>query len=158
MKWMRKARTPSAACERCGTSIAPRSAAKRSSGRASRSSRARAATSSASRCPPRNTTRSRTMPRRFLTGSKVALCSHSTFRMKGEAMMEQDERPMVSAHYTSGDLGETLLAALRATGKDPDALTLDDLTPVDQFHLGGKAATLSLIERAGFRPGMHVLD
>jgi sarcosine/dimethylglycine N-methyltransferase len=78
--------------------------------------------------------------------------------MKGEAMMEQDERPMVSAHYTSGDLGETLLAALRATGKDPDALTLDDLTPVDQFHLGGKAATLSLIERAGFRPGMHVLD
>lgn len=73
-------------------------------------------------------------------------------------MTEQGEQASVSAHYTAGDLGERLLAALRADGKDPDALTLDDLTPVDQFHLGGKPATLSLIERAGFRPGMHVLD
>ena len=73
-------------------------------------------------------------------------------------MTEQDERAAVSAHYTSGDLGEKILAGLRAAGKDPDALTLDDLTPVDQFHLGGKPATLQLIEHAGFRPGMHVLD
>ena len=73
-------------------------------------------------------------------------------------MTEQDERAAVSAHYTAGDLGERLLAALRATGKDLDALTLDDLTPVDQFHLGGKPATLRMIERAGFRPGMHLLD
>ncbi|MCA1666462.1 MAG: methyltransferase domain-containing protein [Thermomicrobia bacterium] len=64
----------------------------------------------------------------------------------------------MSAHYTDGDLGEKILGALRATGKDPDALTMDDLTPVDQFHLGGKPATLALIERAGLRPGMRVLD
>ncbi|MDQ6905724.1 MAG: methyltransferase domain-containing protein [Chloroflexota bacterium] len=73
-------------------------------------------------------------------------------------MTEQDERAAVSAHYTSGDLGEKILVGLRATGKDPDALALDDLTPIDQFHLGGKPATLQLIERAGFRPGMRVLD
>lgn len=73
-------------------------------------------------------------------------------------MAEQQDPQAVSAHYTSGDLGEKILAGLRAAGKDPDALSLDDLTPVDQFHLGGKPATLQLIARAGFRPGMHVLD
>jgi ubiquinone/menaquinone biosynthesis C-methylase UbiE len=64
----------------------------------------------------------------------------------------------VSAHYTSGNLGARILAGLRAAGKDPDALALDDLTPVDQFHLGGKPATLELIQRAGLESGMHVLD
>ncbi len=73
-------------------------------------------------------------------------------------MAEQQDTQSVSAHYTAGDLGEKILAGLRAAGKDPDALTLDDLTPIDQFHLGGKPATLQLIERAGFRPGMRVLD
>ena len=73
-------------------------------------------------------------------------------------MAEQQDTRAVSAHYTSGDLGERILTGLRVAGKDPDALALDDLTPVDQFHLGGKPATLQLIERAGFRPGMHVLD
>lgn len=73
-------------------------------------------------------------------------------------MAQQDDQAAVSAHYTSGDLGEKLLTALRAAGKNPDALTLDDLTPVDQFHLGGKPATLQLISRAGFQAGMHVLD
>ncbi len=73
-------------------------------------------------------------------------------------MAQQHDQAAVSAHYTSGDLGEKLLAALRAAGKDPDALALDDLTPVDQFHLGGKPATLQLIERAGFQLGTRVLD
>lgn len=73
-------------------------------------------------------------------------------------MAEEQYDGVVSAHYTAGDLGEKLFTALRASGKDPDALTLEDLTPVDQFHLGGRPATLQLIERAGFRPGMHVLD
>ncbi|MGI8855919.1 MAG: class I SAM-dependent methyltransferase [Thermomicrobiales bacterium] len=73
-------------------------------------------------------------------------------------MVDQPYAASVSAHYTSGDLGERILAGLRAAGKDPDALTIDDLTPVDQFHPGGKPATLQLIERAGMRPRMSVLD
>jgi len=73
-------------------------------------------------------------------------------------VVEQQDTRAVSAHYTSGNLEEKIIAGLRAAGKDPDALALDDLTPVDQFHLGGKPATLQLIERAGFWPGMHVLD
>ncbi len=73
-------------------------------------------------------------------------------------MATENPAQSVSAHYTSGDLGEKILDALRASGKNPDALTLDDLTPIDQFHLGGKPATLTLIARAGFRPDMRVLD
>lgn len=64
----------------------------------------------------------------------------------------------ISAHYTAGDLATAILAGLRASGKDPDHPTIDDLAPVDQFHLLGKAATLMLARRADLRAGMHVLD
>ncbi len=73
-------------------------------------------------------------------------------------MAERDDAGAVRANYTPGDLSESILTALRDAGKDMRALTPDDLAPVDQFHLGGKAATLALIERAGLAPGMRVLD
>jgi hypothetical protein len=56
-------------------------------------------------------------------------------------------------HYGRRDLGTDILAALRATGKDPDALTPDDLAPVDPFHLRGKEATLELARLAGIAAG-----
>lgn len=64
----------------------------------------------------------------------------------------------INTYYTPADLGGAILAGLRATGKNPDAPTVDDLAPVDQFHTGGKAATLEL---AGLVPAsgeMNVLD
>lgn len=73
-------------------------------------------------------------------------------------MAEKHYTQSVSTNYTPGDLAEKILAGLRATGKDPDALTPEDLTPVDQFHMGGARATRELIQRAGLREGMRVLD
>ncbi|MHB8648140.1 MAG: class I SAM-dependent methyltransferase [Thermomicrobiales bacterium] len=73
-------------------------------------------------------------------------------------MAGQENEASVSAHYTPRDLGEKILAGLRAAGKDPDALHPDDLAPVDQFHIGGRQATQELIERAGLRADMQVLD
>ena len=73
-------------------------------------------------------------------------------------MGDQGYATSVSAHYTSGDLGMKILTALRDAGKDPDALHLDDLAPVDQFHWGGTRATRDLMRRAGFARGMRVLD
>lgn len=64
----------------------------------------------------------------------------------------------VGENYAPGALGDVILAGLRAAGKDVDALTPDDLAPVDQFHLGGKNATDALIRRAGLAPEMRVLD
>ncbi len=73
-------------------------------------------------------------------------------------MAEQHYAQSVSANYTPGDLAEKILAGLRAAGKDPDALTLDDLAPVDQFHLGGTPATDALIQLVGLQREMRVLD
>jgi SAM-dependent methyltransferase len=65
---------------------------------------------------------------------------------------------LVEPHYAAGDLEGAILAGLRAAGKDLAALTPDDLAPVDQFHSGGKAATLALAALAGVRNDEAVLD
>jgi hypothetical protein len=49
-------------------------------------------------------------------------------------MTTQGDAQSVSAHYGRHGLAESILAAVRATGKDPDALTTDDLALVDSFH------------------------
>jgi ubiquinone/menaquinone biosynthesis C-methylase UbiE len=43
-------------------------------------------------------------------------------------------------------------------GKTPDTVTIDDLAPVDEFHIGGRTATEKLVEQLGVTPGDHVLD
>ena len=55
-------------------------------------------------------------------------------------------------------LGQAILDALAAAGKNLDALTVDDLAPADQFHGGGKAATVRLASLARVSPGTRVLD
>lgn len=66
---------------------------------------------------------------------------------------------VVNANYApGGDIAARIVAGLRAAGKDPDALQPDDLGPVDQFHTGGKEATLRLAMRAEITAGMRVLD
>lgn len=64
----------------------------------------------------------------------------------------------VGAHYGRGDVGAAILEALRAARKNPDALRVEDLTPVDQFHICGREATLDLARRAGLTSIMRVLD
>jgi len=64
----------------------------------------------------------------------------------------------VNDYWGREGLGRTILDALAAAGKNLDALTIDDLAPTDQFHGGGKDATLRLARLAGLEPGMRVLD
>jgi SAM-dependent methyltransferase len=64
----------------------------------------------------------------------------------------------VEAHYTTQSLGEAILAALKAAGKDVDHLTPDDLAPVDEFHGGQRPATIRLAELVGFSGTERVLD
>ena len=64
----------------------------------------------------------------------------------------------VETHYTSTELGATILAALKAAGKDLDRLTPDDLAPVDEFHGGQRPATIRLAELVGFAGTEQVLD
>lgn len=64
----------------------------------------------------------------------------------------------VAAHYEDQNLGRRLLEALAAAGADIERLTLDDLAPVDEFHIGGRAATIELAARLGLGAGMRLLD
>lgn len=64
----------------------------------------------------------------------------------------------IQAHYTRSDLGSAILAALEKSGKDLDRLTPEDLAPVDEFHIRGRAATLELAKAARLDSSRHVLD
>jgi len=64
----------------------------------------------------------------------------------------------VSGHYTSGDLERRILSALEEAGKDLDSLAVDDLAPVDEFHIRGRVATEELAKLAEIEPGQALLD
>jgi ubiquinone/menaquinone biosynthesis C-methylase UbiE len=64
----------------------------------------------------------------------------------------------VARHYAHGSLEESILNALAAAGKDVNHLTPKDLAPVDEFHVGGRQATVAFAEQFGMRPGMRLLD
>ncbi|MBE0614890.1 MAG: class I SAM-dependent methyltransferase [Burkholderiales bacterium] len=64
----------------------------------------------------------------------------------------------VAEHYAHGSLEQAILAALTAAGKDVDQLTPKDLAPVDEFHVGGRPATVAFAEQFGPYPEMRLLD
>ncbi len=64
----------------------------------------------------------------------------------------------VAQHYTHGALERSILDALAASGKDLDRLAPADLAPVDEFHIGGRQATVDLASQMEIEPGLHVLD
>jgi SAM-dependent methyltransferase len=64
----------------------------------------------------------------------------------------------IEGYWSRERLGEAILDALAASGKDLGALTVDDLAPLDHFHSGGKPATVRLARLARLQPGTRVLD
>ena len=72
--------------------------------------------------------------------------------------MTSSDMQSVNAYWGRSDLERAIAAALAGIGKNLDAVTIDDLAPLDHFHGGGKPSTLRLARLAGLRPGMRVLD
>lgn len=64
----------------------------------------------------------------------------------------------VSTHYTSGALENRILDALCAAGKDLDNLCSQDLSVLDNLHIGGRQATEDLAASMDLEPGVHILD
>lgn len=64
----------------------------------------------------------------------------------------------VRAHYTRSGLSGHILAALEGAGKDVNRLTPEDLAPLDEFHIRGRAATLELARAARVDATKRVLD
>jgi ubiquinone/menaquinone biosynthesis C-methylase UbiE len=74
--------------------------------------------------------------------------------------MSEDEsiEPRVSRHYARSDLELAILDALVASGKDIERLVPSDLSLVDEFHTGGRRATVESAAQAGLNSTMHILD
>jgi ubiquinone/menaquinone biosynthesis C-methylase UbiE len=64
----------------------------------------------------------------------------------------------VAAHYTLGSLGPAIEAGLEATVGSSRAVTIDDLAPVDEFHIGGRPASIHLFDQMGLSSADSVLD
>jgi len=68
------------------------------------------------------------------------------------------EETDVAAHYARDGLEAAILAGLQAAGRDPERLAPADLAPVDEFHIGGREATVALAGQLDLRPGQALLD
>lgn len=64
----------------------------------------------------------------------------------------------VAKHYARVGLNQAIADALVAAGKDLNRLTSADLGLVDEFHVGGREATIDFAAHLGLKPGMHLLD
>ncbi len=64
----------------------------------------------------------------------------------------------IRTHYASPGLYERIVQGLKVIGKSSASLDLDDLAPLDEFHLRGPAATQELIEILDVGEDSHVLD
>ena len=73
-------------------------------------------------------------------------------------MNPTDHTQRLIQHYADANLVHRLREALIAEGDNPDALSCDQIAPIDQLHLGGRAASRQLADKAGFIPGQQVLD
>lgn len=64
----------------------------------------------------------------------------------------------IADHYVHGDLLQAIQASIAKLGKTIDILTVEDLAPVDEFHIGGRLATENLLNQLSFSEKHHVLD
>ena len=64
----------------------------------------------------------------------------------------------VAVHYGGADLLAAIHAGIDKLGKTTSTITIDDLAPVDEFHVGGRQATAQLCRRMGITSAARVLD
>jgi SAM-dependent methyltransferase len=65
---------------------------------------------------------------------------------------------LVASHYTHGSLLDAIASGLEELGRSPETAGVDDLAPVDEFHVGGRVATEHFLDQLAIGPGDHVLD
>ena len=71
--------------------------------------------------------------------------------------MVNDEKH-IHRYYSPNDLYSKIIEGLNTLGIELSKVTLDDLAPVDEFHIRGDVATKELIKLSGFTPNMHILE
>jgi SAM-dependent methyltransferase len=77
----------------------------------------------------------------------------------GERVVAMDPSLDVAAHYSSGGtLLADIEAGIAAMGLTRQTVTADDLGPVDEFHVGGRPATIELVEHLAATSASELLD
>jgi len=64
----------------------------------------------------------------------------------------------VSHHYTRGNLVAAIRGGVEALGKTINSITIDDLAPVDEYHIGGRQASEDFLGQLDLTPEKQVLD
>jgi SAM-dependent methyltransferase len=64
----------------------------------------------------------------------------------------------VSEHYMHGDLLNAIQSSLAKLGKTINDVTIEDLAPVDEFHIGGRPATENFLDQLNISQQDHILD
>ncbi len=64
----------------------------------------------------------------------------------------------VAQHYADDGLLDRILAGLEASGANMDDLQPHELAPVEEFHIGGRKATVHAVEQMFLNKEHHVLD
>ncbi len=65
---------------------------------------------------------------------------------------------LVAEHYTHGTLLETIRAGVAKLGKTETSVTLEDLGPVEEFHIGGRQASADFLDQLDLTSEDSVLD
>jgi SAM-dependent methyltransferase len=64
----------------------------------------------------------------------------------------------IAGHYSQAELERKILDALMTLGADLEHLDPDQLATVDEFHIGGRKATVELLDQLDLHPALRVLD
>jgi len=77
--------------------------------------------------------------------------------INGWLLMTKDIKN-IHSYYSPKDLYNRIIDGLNEIGKELSEITLEDLHPVDEFHIRGTVATKELIQLSDFTSDMHILD
>ena len=64
----------------------------------------------------------------------------------------------IKIHYGKSDIYEKIIKVLEENGKNINEISVSDLKPVDEFHIGGIEATIDLLKQLDIKKNTRVLD
>lgn len=68
------------------------------------------------------------------------------------------DKRLVEGHYTHGRLTDAIRDGVLKMGKSIEQVRVEDLGPVDEFHIGGRLATDAFLDQLQIDSTHHVLD
>jgi ubiquinone/menaquinone biosynthesis C-methylase UbiE len=64
----------------------------------------------------------------------------------------------ISKHYTQSNLVAAIRVGIESLGKSINSISIDDLAPVDEYHIGGRQASEDFLSQLDLTPEKQVLD